>query len=325
MGRRPRPYLPGAIFHLTARTLARERFFGPDVRSGALADLARVVPASRCRILAVAIMSNHLHLVLQQGERPLAKLMQPLLRRLAYRVQRARAREGPVFWRHYSAVPCLNPWHARNAIVYTHLNPVRAGMCRDPASYPWTSHALYAGSRPEPGSSDTEHLNQVVDPSLGLALFANGPGASAEQLQGGYRAAVDLRLAESESEEERDPDKDDSQQPARSAGEIRWGATLSPLFHAPASTPGPGDASIRTLAAPDMSTIARNVLSVEAPDVALAFVRTPGRTRRQSQLRKLVIRRLHLAGYRNRQIAAFMNVSESTVSNAIRTPPKRPV
>lgn len=49
-------------------TLNRERLFTPEVRSGALADFARVASASECRVPAFAIISNHLHLVVQQGE-----------------------------------------------------------------------------------------------------------------------------------------------------------------------------------------------------------------------------------------------------------------
>lgn len=165
MGRHQRPNLPGAIFHATARTLHRERLFMPDVRTGALADLADAVPQSGCRILAVAVMSNHLHLVFQQGPRPPAALMQPFLRRLARRTQMAHDREGPIFWRHYGAVACLDPWHARNAIVYTHLNPVRAGIGSQASDYPWTSHGLYADPAPAGGLSRRRRVATRTGPA----------------------------------------------------------------------------------------------------------------------------------------------------------------
>ncbi|MBF6169822.1 transposase, partial [Streptomyces gardneri] len=92
-------YLPGGIFHLTARTLRREHRFTPRLRSLAVAAIADAAERADCRILAVAVMSNHLHIVAQQGDRPLSALMQPLLRRLAHRIQEAHDLEGPVFWR----------------------------------------------------------------------------------------------------------------------------------------------------------------------------------------------------------------------------------
>ncbi|MGK7312678.1 MAG: hypothetical protein ACN0LA_10625 [Candidatus Longimicrobiales bacterium M2_2A_002] len=304
---------------MTARTLHRERLFTPDVRAGALADLVDVAPASSSRILAVAIMSNHLHVVLQQGPEPLAALMQPLLRRLAHRIQRANGREGPIFWRHYSAVACLNPWHARNAIVYTHLNPVRAGICRRADDYPWTSHSLYAGTRP-PDPEPVTALAGVIDPLLALPLFATGPGRSAEGLRADYRAVVDWRLGMDALGADQDPAADDSELPARPragwAGSS-WAASLSPLFHPPAYMAQRDDPALGS-PAPDMTTLARSTLAIEAPGVPLKLIRGPGRGQRRSHLRHAIMRRLHAAGYRNNQIARFMQASESTVSNAVR-------
>lgn len=322
MGRQRRPNLPGAVFHLTARTLRRERLFTPEVRSGALVDLVRVAPLSKCRILAVAVMSNHLHLIVQQGARPLAALMQPLLRRLARRTQRAHGYEGPVFWRHYSAVACHDPWHARNAIVYTHLNPVRAGLTAEPSRYRWSSHDLYArGPRGPHGMGDgAARLAAVIDPSLALPLFRATGDGSAPRLRADYRAFVAWRLAMDRLGMDPDPAADDAALPDRPAAVWTggaWAAGLSPLFHtpvrlahAPSRAEPPG---------PDMTAIARAVLAFEAPEVPLAVIRESGRGgRRRGQLRRAIARRLHAAGYRNNQIARFLNASESVVSNAIR-------
>lgn len=326
MGRNRRPNLPGAIFHVTARTLHREHLFTPRVRSGALGDLVGVAPSSGSRILAVAIMSNHLHIVLQQGPEPLAALMQPLLRRVAHRAQRAHGRDGPIFWRHYSAVACLDPRHARNSIVYTHLNPVRAGICRRAGDYAWTSHSLYAPTRSS-GATPVRGLADVVDPMFGLPLFATGPERSAEQLRADYRTFVAWRLRMDRLGADLDPAADDSDLPARPpagwAG-ASWAASLSPLFHSPAYATNRDDPALGS-PAPDMTTIARNTLAIEAPDSPLELIRQPGRGRRRSHLRRAIMRRLHAAGYRNNQIARFMHASESTVSNAVRRWKRPPV
>jgi putative transposase len=325
MGRLRRPYLPGAVFHLTARTLQRERLFTPEVRSGALLDLVRVAPLSKSRILAVAVMSNHLHLIVQQGEGPLQALMQPFLRRLARRTQRAHGRDGPVFWRHYSAVVCHDPWHARNAIVYTHLNPVRAGLAAEPSRYRWSSHDLYALSPEDGVGRGAERLAAVIDPSLALPLFGSTRDASTARLRADYRAFVEWRRSMDCLGVAADPTTDDSGLPERPAAAWAsgpWGAALSPLFHTPVRQAprdtGPGSHT------PDMTTIARMVLAMDAPGVPLALIRGSGPGgRRRSQLRHAIARRLHAAGYRNKQIARFLNVSESTVSNAIRRRPAR--
>ncbi len=319
MGRNRRPYLPSAVFHLTARTLKKERLFTPEVRSGAFADLVKVAPGSDCRILAVAVMSNHLHLVVQQGEQDLSDLMQPLLCRLARRTQRAHGREGPVFWRHYSAVACLDPRHARNSIVYAHLNPVRAGLCDNPSGYPWTSHDLYALAPQDRKGSECDLLADTIESAVGLPLFAASRNRSAERLLADYRAMVEWRLALDKLGVDRDPAADDEDLPDRPAvgwAGQSWADALSPLFHTSARLAD--DSPDLESPAPDMTTIARNVLAFESPEVSLDLIRGPGSGRPRSRLRDAIIRQLHRAGYRNIQIARFLNTSESTVSRAIR-------
>ena len=270
------------------------------------------------RIFAVAVMSNHLHIVVQQGDRPLAALMQPLLRRLALRVQAAHDLEGPVFWRPYGSQPCLDPHHARNAIAYTHLNPVRAGLCQEPGDYPWTSHGLYAGATEHSGHEQLRHLRPVLDAELALPLFAAGPRRSLSQLRADYAAFIDWRLQAEAAVEERDgqdPNVASPMPPPPWRG-LHWAATLSPLFHSPA----PGDTTglyhrdRPGTGVPDLATLATATLAAEAPGVSIDAIRGRRGGARAARLRHAVIRRLHAAGYRNVEIARHIGLSESAVS-----------
>jgi putative transposase len=321
MGRKRRPYLPGAIFHLTARTIRYQRWFTPRLRTVALRAVAGSLPRSGTRLMAVAIMPNHLHLVVQQGEKPLSRLMQPLLRRLALALQQAHGIEGPVFWRHYASRPCLDPSYARNAIIYTHLNPVRAGLCEDPSEYLWTSHGIYAGGADDRPPVELAVLKPHLDPSIGLLLFGGGAHRSFDHLRNAYFEFLNwrLRLDAVQADNALDLDAEQSSWGSRAGwGGSGWGASLSPLFHAPA-----GWAASRTdegprSPAPDMTTIARSILAVERPGLPLHAIRGRGGGRESSRLRHKIIRRLHAAGYRNIQIARFLDLSESAVWYALR-------
>lgn len=326
MGRDRRPYLPGGIFHLTARTIRRERTLTPRLRTAALHALSEVAPRSRAQVLAVAIMANHLHIVVRQGERPLSALMQPLLRRMARRVQKEHGLDGPVFWRPYACEPCLDPWHARNAIVYTHLNPVRAHLCDDPSEYRWTSHVLYTGAPNDALPPELRRLSEVLDPSVALPLFATGPEHTSERLRGDYRAFVDWRLMEDAAagSDDRASDEDRVQRPPSEWWNPPWGAAMSPLFHAPVR-PGPRLHDDRpTVYAPDMATLAQATLAVEAPGMRLESIKGRGGGRTRSRIRHIIIRRLHAAGYRNIQVARFLDLSESAVWYALRPRPSTP-
>ncbi len=327
MGRRRRPYLPGGIFHLTARTLRREHRFTPRLRSATIAAIAGATERSGGHLLAVAVMSNHLHIIYQQGDRPLSALMQPLLRRLAHRIQNAHDLEGPVFWRPYGCRACLDPSHARNAIVYTHLNPLRAGVVADPSRYAWTSHALYATRTPGRLPAQLEPLRAVLDPRPALGLFSTAAERTTDERRIDYCAFVDWRIGV-----DRAQDDDTADDPAwvphppspwQDTGAL-W--SLSPLFHTPVRThPGDvtGDPSRPIRHLPDLATLAQTVLDAEAPGLPLERIRGRRGGTRAIRLRHMIIRRLHAAGFRNVQIAQFLGLSESGVSYVLCKRPER--
>lgn len=318
MGRRRRSYLPGGVFHLTARTLRREHRFTPQLRTVTLSVIAHAAERSRARLLAVAVMSNHLHIIAQQADPPLAALMQPLLRRLALRVQDTHGLEGPVFWRPYASQLCLDPSHVRNAIVYTHLNPVRAGLCEDPADYRWTSHALYVGASANDLLPELERLAPVLDPTIALPLFAAGPDRSASQLRGDYRAFVSWRQEADESQQADETESDGLEPPPPPPArwqDASWGASLSPLFHSPVRGAAQVHHDGRPRApVPDLAALARATLAAEAPGLSIDAIRGRRGGARAVRLRHAIIRRLHVAGYRNVEIARFIGLSESGVS-----------
>lgn len=321
MGRMRRPNTPGGIFHIAARTIRGERLFTPAVRSAAIELLPVVVPRSEVRLLGVAIMSTHLHLVLQQGRRRVDTLMQPYLCRLALRLQRAHDMEGPMFWRPYLCEPCHDPRHARNAIVYVHLNAVRAGICREPDRYPWTSHELYTPGGTTTAPDLASKLATVLDPTVALPLFATGPDRSMDHLRGDYLDLVRWRIERDRAGvvelgpdgQPVDPMQQAPPRPVSAWGDRAWGPLISPLFHsAVRGEPAAGGDRIPRHA-PDLATIARNTLAGEAPGLTLMGIRGRGGGPEIVRLRNLVIQRIHAAGYPNTQIAAFLGLSESAV------------
>ena len=80
MGRRRRPYMPGAVFHITARTQGRVDYFDPRMRDHIREAMATVQQHTDAKLRAFVIMSNHMHVVLQQGVAPLATFMMTLTR-----------------------------------------------------------------------------------------------------------------------------------------------------------------------------------------------------------------------------------------------------
>lgn len=161
MPRLPRLHVPGGYYHVMLRGNHREDLFATPVDRLILNEIVgEVFERLGARGHAFCWMSNHLHLLVQIGERPLAKVMQ----RVAMRYSRYRHRQlhttGHLFERRYRAKLVEMDAYVFALLRYIHLNPVVAGMVTDPADYAWSSHRAYLGQETFPWL--------VTDVALGL-------------------------------------------------------------------------------------------------------------------------------------------------------------
>lgn len=314
MPRVPRSYLPGAVFHLTTRTQGHRAFFTPPVRSAIAAYMAAAVERSDAQLLAWAVMPNHLHMLMRQGDLPLGRLMQPLLTRVAKLVQRVHRVEGHVLERRFRDRPCQDPDHVRKAIVYTNLNPVRAGLVREPALYRWTSHLMYMGRDPWPVS-----MAGVCRTDIGLTLFTEREGVAAEQMRQTYGRYVAWQLKQDGERDDRgdgdngdDPDSGLDQPPRLLAADDRWSRTFVPLFGS-----GPRQFTHGSSPSQDLTEIATRALAQLALPVSLDQLRSASKARPVVLARRAVVRRMSDAAYKGRAIAHYLRVSPQCVSNVL--------
>jgi REP element-mobilizing transposase RayT len=306
MGRSPRSNLPGVAFHLTARLHGREPLFvGIEMR---VADIiTESMALGGMNLLAYAVMPNHLHIVAVQGNLPLSRSMQPLLRRLAGVIARSRNRAGHVFERRFADRPCLDPVYLRNAIAYVHLNPVRAGLCARADEYPWTSHLAYA-------TAAAATARTPAGTELGLRLFAETERCSTGACRASYmrfvawRRCMDEYLARPDDE----AGSDMPAQPCCDGGDRSW-IDCFDYAVAEARQYLTEQAMLRTR--PDLAAVVRTALAAEDDALHdLRWLRSGARTAALVRVRRLVVERCLAAGYTNAQVARYLNVSHSTIS-----------
>ena len=144
MARKPRVQCPGALYHVIARGNQRQDIFLDE------ADYRRylnLLSSYRKRytftLYAYVFMSNHVHLLIEQGETPLSKVMQGLGQSYTGYYNRKYKMSGHLFQGRYKAVLCERDAYLLELVRYIHLNPVRAGMVKLPDEYPWSSHYAY--------------------------------------------------------------------------------------------------------------------------------------------------------------------------------------
>ena len=122
------------------------------------------------RCFAWALMSNHLHLVVQTGAESLSRVMKRMNTGYAARFNLRHARRGYLFQGRFKSRLVGGDDDLGGVIRYVHRNPLTAGIVGtldSLAAYAWCGYGALVGERsPLPFESVSD----------ALALFANDPG-----------------------------------------------------------------------------------------------------------------------------------------------------
>jgi len=162
MPRRCRVHLDEVPLHIVQRGHNREPCFFAEADYGIyLHWLAAALRDAQCALHAYALMTNHVHLLVTPRRAVLVpKLLIALGRRYVQHINTTYHRTGTLWESRYKSSLIDAASYLLTCMRYIELNPVCAGMVRDPADYRWTSyranglgrsdrlltpHAVYAG------------------------------------------------------------------------------------------------------------------------------------------------------------------------------------
>lgn len=166
MARPIRIEFSGALYHVTSRGDRREPIYEDDLdRERFLEVLGQVAEDFNWVCHAWCLMSNHYHLVLETPDGNLSKGMRQLNGVYTQYSNRRHQRVGHLFQGRYKAILVDRDSYLLELARYVVLNPVRAGMVKDPGAWPWSSYRSMIGERPAPAWLATDGL---------LAAFGRG-------------------------------------------------------------------------------------------------------------------------------------------------------
>ena len=172
MARRPRIEIPG-VYHINAGATHGDVVFRDNGdRARWLQLLGVVVEACEWECLLYCLLSTHYHVVIRIAEPTMAQGMQYLNARHAESLNHRYGRRGHAFRARYHSELVETPGHALEVCRYVPLNPVRAGLCRQPEKWPWSSFAATIGLKRGP---------RWLKPDWVLGLFATDPELAPER------------------------------------------------------------------------------------------------------------------------------------------------
>lgn len=158
----PRVVVSGGIYHVFARgNNAQKIFFDNIDRYHYLRLLGAVSKRLEIAVLAFALMSNHVHLVLRVSSRNLDAGIHLIHRPYAFRFNRRHGRIGHMFNNRYQSLPVVDDAYLLQSTSYIHLNPVVIGLVKHPRDYIWSSYRQYA----------TPRSGQLVDPNRVFSIL----------------------------------------------------------------------------------------------------------------------------------------------------------
>jgi len=197
MARPLRIEFPGALYHVTSRGNARQDIYlAESDRLDFLRLLGDVVTCKDWICLAYCLMTNHYHILLQTTAANLGRGMQRLNSMYGQRFNRAHNRVGHVFQGRYKAILVEEEGYLKELARYVVLNPVRAGITREPGDWRWSSYKAACGEAPSPPWLETGWLLRQFGDSRREAIEAYrqfvDAGKDRESIWSGLRNEVYL-------------------------------------------------------------------------------------------------------------------------------------
>lgn len=161
MPRRPRFCPAGLPVHVVQRGNNRQVCFAKEGDLAAYANwLAESADKFNVDVHGWVLMTNHVHLlVTPQSESAVSQMIQTLGRLYVRHFNYAYQRTGTLFEGRFKSSVVQQQEYLLNCLRYIELNPVRAGMVKDPGDYKWSSYRAHAfGTRPTMWTPHEEYL-----------------------------------------------------------------------------------------------------------------------------------------------------------------------
>ena len=162
MPRKARRISKTGIYHVILRAVNKQQiFYEREDYLLFIRLLARFKLICGYRLYAYCIMGNHVHLLLKTNEEPLEQVMKRIGTSFVYWYNTKYKRVGHLFQDRFRSEAVETEPYFRVVLRYILQNPIKAGLCRSPEDYPYSSGREYILGKM--GVTDTADVLEVID------------------------------------------------------------------------------------------------------------------------------------------------------------------
>lgn len=164
MARMARVVVPNIPHHVTQRGNRRQRtFFNDQDFAYYLQLLAGACRDAEVDVWAYCLMPNHVHIVATPARAAcLAEVFRRAHRSYSWHINQREEWRGHLWQERFHSF-AMDERHLLMAVRYIELNPVRAGLCRLPEQWQWSSVHAHLGADHDPLVDPLPMLQRVRD------------------------------------------------------------------------------------------------------------------------------------------------------------------
>ena len=160
MPRKTRVCSRTGVYHVILRGINRQQIFIDEEDNRIFLQILKTYKTvCDYKILAYCLMGNHIHLLIKEGSESLSRIFKRIGAKYVYGYNTKYQRVGHLFQGRFKSEPVENERYLCAVICYIHQNPVKAGLCKTPEEYPYSSMSEYLG---EQGLVDKDTVNQLL-------------------------------------------------------------------------------------------------------------------------------------------------------------------
>jgi len=161
MPRQARKKSKSGIYHIMLRGINRQVLFEDEEDKEKLLDTIKQYKQKKeYKILGYCLMDNHVHILIKEGNEPIANTMKRIGVSYVYWYNRKNKRSGHLFQDRYKSEVVESDEYILSVLRYIHQNPITAGLEQEISRYKWSSYNEYVG------------VTKIVDTGFVLGMFS---------------------------------------------------------------------------------------------------------------------------------------------------------
>ena len=184
MPRRGMDFVPGDFYHIYNKAVANSQLFVEEKNYSFFISRIKTYLLDCVDVLAYCLMPNHYHLLIKLNTSELPSAMGRMAMSYSKAMNKVYRRTGHLFQGRYQARFINNHIHLDQVARYIHLNPYKAGLCKDPIEWKMSSYPVYIGVREA----------DFTEPGIILEYYRPYGDSNLKKSQAYYREMIENHL-----------------------------------------------------------------------------------------------------------------------------------